>query len=272
MADKLEEVKHYWETHPLFSLEVSLDDPVGFFATVDKIKREDVEAFALPYWRFDAYGGKRVLDVGCGPGWVTVNYAANGAVVDAIDLTTRAVELTRLFLHQKQLTATVRQANAELLPFESNLFDLVVSCGVLHHTPNTTQAFRECFRVLKPGGVAKITLYRKGILHHPLVFPLTKLAMRKAGVRRPGADLAEGPADADAFIRQYDGADNPIGVGRSDREWASLLEAAGFSVRRMERHFFPKRFVPHGDWMPRFVHAMLDRVFGTMVYFDLAKT
>jgi len=203
MADKLEAVKHYWETHPLFSLEISLEDPAGFFATVDRIKREDVEAFALPYWGFDAYRGQRVLDVGCGPGWVTVNYAAHGAVVDAIDLTARAVELTRLFLDQKGLTATVQQANAESLPFESDSFDLVVSCGVLHHTPNTTRAFRECVRVLKPGGLAKITLYRKGILHHPLVFPLTKLAMRMAGVGRPGADLAGAPHDADAFIRQY---------------------------------------------------------------------
>jgi SAM-dependent methyltransferase len=271
MTDKLEAVKQYWETHPLFSLEISLEDPAGFFATVDRIKREDVEAFALPYWGFDAYRGQRVLDVGCGPGWVTVNYAAHGAVVDAIDLTARAVALTRLFLDQKGLTAAVQQANAESLPFESDSFDLVVSCGVLHHTPNTTQAFRECVRVLKPGGLAKITLYRKGILHHPLVFPLTKLAMKMAGVGRPGADLAGAPRDADAFIRQYDGADNPIGIGRSDREWASLLEVAGFSVRRIERHFFPKRFVPHSAWMPRFVHAVLDRWFGTMVYFDLLK-
>jgi ubiquinone/menaquinone biosynthesis C-methylase UbiE len=52
-------------------------------------------------------------------------------------------------------------ADAEDLPFFDNSFDLVYSWGVLHHSPNTPQTIREVFRVLRPGGVARIMIYHK---------------------------------------------------------------------------------------------------------------
>jgi SAM-dependent methyltransferase len=53
-------------------------------------------------------------------------------------------------------------ASAEALQFPDNAFDLVYSWGVLQHvTPNTQQAVDEVFRVLKPGGEAKVMIYHK---------------------------------------------------------------------------------------------------------------
>jgi SAM-dependent methyltransferase len=71
---------------------------------------------------------------------------------------------------------------------ERDSFDLVVSSGVLHHTPDTMRAFRESFRVLKPEGRARIALYRKAVLHHSLAFPVTRFAMRMVSLKHPGAD------------------------------------------------------------------------------------
>jgi len=50
------------------------------------------------------------------------------------------------------------------LPFPENSFDVVYSYGVMHHSPNTQQCVREAFRVLKPGGQARIMIYQ-----HPSV-------------------------------------------------------------------------------------------------------
>jgi 2-polyprenyl-3-methyl-5-hydroxy-6-metoxy-1,4-benzoquinol methylase len=267
----VDDVRRYWNEHPLFSYEIARPGSPQYFAELDYIKKEDVERFSQGYWEFANYRNRSVLDVGCGPGWLTVQYARAGARVTAVDLTPRAVELTRMFLEQQVLTATVQEGNAEQLPFSDNAFDLVVSSGVLHHTPDVQRAVKECWRVLQPGGTAKLTFYYRGILHSRLVFPFTRLAMRAAGVKHPGADLARNAMDVDTFIRQYDGSENPVGVGYTIAAWAGILRDAGFKVLGYERHFFPRRFIPLQGIVPRPVHHLLDRMLGTMVYFRLEK-
>ena len=267
----LDRVREYWQEHPLFSYEVSQPGSPEFFDQIDDLKRNDIERFTASYWSFEQFHGKNVLDVGCGPGWLTVKYAEAGANVWGVDLTPRAVELARRFLALRGLSAVVEEANAEHLPFDDGTFDLVVSSGVIHHTADIPAAFRECQRVLKPGGLAKVTLYCKGILHHPIVFPLTRLAMRLSQVKHPGSDLARNSNGVDDFIRRYDGERNPVGVGHTVAGWRNFLVAAGFNIRGHEIHFFPRRFVPYGRMIPRPAHLLLDRVLGTMVYFDLEK-
>jgi SAM-dependent methyltransferase len=267
----IEDVRSYWETNPLYSHEVAEPGAPAFFKRFDEIKRSDVERYALHYWNFGSFADRSVLDVGCGPGWLTVQYARAGANAFAIDLTHKAVELTRRHLEHYALAADVRQGSAESIPFPDNTFDLVFSSGVLHHTPDTLRSFRECFRVLKPGGIAKITLYRLGVLHSPAVFPLTRLAMRLLAMKHPGADMARNARTVQDFVRAYDGDDNPIGIAKTDRDWARDLASVGFRVTGKEVHFFPRRFIPLGRFMPDAVHRVLDRTVGTMVYFDLAK-
>lgn len=270
-SPSIDDVRSYWEGNPLFSFELADPGSPGFFAEFDRIKREDVERFALDYWAFYQYRDRSVLDIGCGPGWLTVQYAKAGAKATGVDLTDAAVALTKDHLAHYGLEAEVRQANAEALPFEDNSFDLVCSSGVLHHTPDTQQSFREAYRVLKPGGAAKITLYRLGVLHGPVIFPLTRGAMRLLGVKHPGADMGREADTVEDFVRQYDGKDNPVGIAKRDRDWANDLREVGFKVDGYEVHFFPKRFVPLGRLVPKFGHHILDRGFGTMVYFHLTK-
>lgn len=130
---------------------------------------------------------------------------------------------------------------------------------------------RESYRVTRVGGSGLITLYRFGILHHRMVFPLVRAVMRLTGTRHPGADLASTSQSVEEFVRQYDGANNPVGIAKSEIDWERYLTAAGWTVISRERHYFPSRMVPLLARAPRWVRKVLDRHLATMVYFTLRR-
>jgi len=265
------EVKTFWETHPLLDFEIRTESDSYNWAKLDDIKKNDVEKFSKTFWRFDKVRNLAVLDIGCGPGWLTVQYARNKANVFAIDLTEAAVRITRKALEENSLLARVQVADAEQLPFDSESFDLVVASGSIHHTPNYEAAFRESFRVTREGGFGLITLYRRGVLHKPIVFPFVKFLMRLTRTRHPGADLAVSSRTVDDFVRQYDGAGNPFGIAKSERAWRADLIKAGWKIVAVERHFFPIRMSRLLRHSPGFVHRILDTKFATMVYFTVQR-
>src|SRR5262245_78836 len=111
-APDVKAVQSYWESHPLLSYEFDEPGSPTFFDELDRVKREDIERFAMKYWDFPTWHGKSVLDIGCGPGWVTVQYAAAGAKVSSVDLTNAAVDLCKKHLAYRGFVADVRQGNA----------------------------------------------------------------------------------------------------------------------------------------------------------------
>ena len=108
--------------------------------------------------------GKHVLDVGCGQGTLLNELPPRGAAVCGVDMS--RTSLLRAYhgacaLGQNEQVC-VCQADAESLPFTDASFDAVISIGVLHHTPRTRVAIHEVWRVLRPGGLALVMLYRTG--------------------------------------------------------------------------------------------------------------
>jgi len=107
--------------------------------------------------------GKTVLEIGSGAGAHSALFRWHGAHVISTDLTLSRVAATtqKLQMVNGRGGFCCLQADAERLPFADNLFDVVYSNGVLHHTPDTEGCIQEVHRVLKPGGVAVIMLYAK---------------------------------------------------------------------------------------------------------------
>jgi SAM-dependent methyltransferase len=106
----------------------------------------------------DALGdlrGKRVLEYGCGEGWITRDLARRGATVCAFDISPQAAENTRRVLTDAQLLeqCTVGVMPAERLAYEDESFDLAVGFAIIHHL-DLVPALKELHRVLKPGGAA----------------------------------------------------------------------------------------------------------------------
>jgi len=124
-------------------------------------ERYRLEPFILDFARFEQWTGKRVLEIGVGLGADHQRFVEAGARTTGIDLTPRAIELTEKRLAAFGLRSELRLGDAENLDFPRGEFDFVWSWGVLHHSPDTEKAISELFRVLKPGGVARVMIYSK---------------------------------------------------------------------------------------------------------------
>ena len=134
-------------------------DKAGYL--VQAKERYRLEPFIIPFADFDAAKDKKVLEIGVGLGAEHQMFAQAGADLYGIDLTERAIEHTRRRLSLFGLDSRLKVGDAEKLDFSDESFDVVYSWGVLHHSPDTPKAIDEAYRVLRPGGVAKIMTYHK---------------------------------------------------------------------------------------------------------------
>jgi SAM-dependent methyltransferase len=99
--------------------------------------------------------GCSVLDVACGPGFVTAAVAARGAVATGIDFSESMLRLART-LHP---TIDFQEADAEALPNSDGSLDVVVSNFGIHHVPRPIKALQQAHRVLRPGGAIAFTVW-----------------------------------------------------------------------------------------------------------------
>ncbi|MDA8999498.1 class I SAM-dependent methyltransferase, partial [Gammaproteobacteria bacterium] len=118
------------------------------------------EPYIKSFAQFERFKGLDVLEIGVGFGSDHSQIAEQTPKsLTGIDLTERAIENTKTRFKTLGLNSLLQTDNAEALSFKSNSFDAVYSWGVLHHSPNTEKCFEELFRVLRPGGFAKIMVY-----------------------------------------------------------------------------------------------------------------
>lgn len=155
------DVRDYWNRH-IHDLDISTQAPgtPGFFADLDQYHFEKLHHL-LRLIDFDAYRGKRVLDVGCGAGTDLMRFAKGEAIVTGVDISSSAIDLARANFAQQGLGADLREADGEQLPFPDDTFDLVFAHGVVQYTPNGRALVEECHRVLKPGGEAVFQAYNR---------------------------------------------------------------------------------------------------------------
>ena len=160
---KIENVKAFWEQNPVAAEGISQElGTAGYFRAFDALREADA---CEPYAVSEAIHGYstakdlKVLDIGCGNGYVLYQYARHGAHVTGVDLTKTAVELSRKRFALTGLLGQFVEVDGNKLPFPDGDFDIVCSMGVLHHISDPRPMVDEIFRVLKPGGRLIVMLY-----------------------------------------------------------------------------------------------------------------
>jgi SAM-dependent methyltransferase len=123
--------------------------------------------------------GARVLEVGCGPGHLSIRMARQlGLEVTGLDLDPDMIEIAREnaddMADESQRRPTFLQGDVAALPFPDGSFDLVVSTMSMHHWADPRAGLAEIGRVLRPGGRALMWDLRPGLvpLHRHVPDPL----------------------------------------------------------------------------------------------------
>ena len=212
-------VKRYWNER-IHDLEMTKHPPGSseFFADLDEY-RFDKLRYLPRLVDFQGYPKKKVLEVGCGIGIDLVRFAKGGAYVTGIDLSQTALEMAAKNAAISSVPMQLHLANGEALPFDDASFDLVYGHGVAQYTAEPRRMFEECYRVLKPNGVAIFMVYNR-------------ISWLNALSKLMGVELEHGDAPV---LRKY-----------SISELQELLNC--FSNVSIVPERFPVRSRLHGGW------------------------
>lgn len=260
----IELVEEYWDRRPC-NIRHSPSE-VGTRQYFDEVEARKyfVEPHIPRFAEFERWREKRVLEIGCGIGTDTINFARHGAWVTAVELSERSLEIARRRAEVYGLGNRIRfyQANAEkmtqVVPVEP--YDLIYSFGVIHHTPDPEQVVDQIRHYVRPGSTIKLMVYNRyswKVLWMVLKFGKGQFWRLPEVVARH-SEAQEGCPVTFAFIK---------------REMRQLLARYAFKVTEMwVDHIFPYRisdYVEHRykkvwyfRWMPQSLFRWMERHWG----------
>ncbi|MGA9040165.1 MAG: class I SAM-dependent methyltransferase [Terriglobales bacterium] len=183
-----DEVREFWNSDPCGTR--YLETPEGFDSHARA--RYALEPYIPEFAEFASSRGLKVLEVGVGMGADYLEWLKAGAQATGVDLSSASLDRARRRCELAGFKPDLRVADAESLPFPDNTFDVVYSYGVMHHSPDTSQCFREARRVLKPGGQARIMVYHHSSLTGVMLW-LRYGFLRGKSVRQTVYDHLESP-------------------------------------------------------------------------------
>lgn len=116
----------------------------------DDVSAEQVERIARRYyWAADYCKGKDVLEAGCGAGQGLGLLSRTAHSLTAGDYSQPVLDIAERHYGRR---LNLRQFDAQAMPFAAASFDVVILFEALYYVPVATAFFRECQRVLRPGG------------------------------------------------------------------------------------------------------------------------
>ena len=131
---------------------------------------------------------KVICDIGCGCGRNLLFASEYASKLIGIDLSEESLSFAKKFVKSENMELKLGD-NLDI-PLESNFSDLVISDGVCHHTGDTIGAFKECVRVLKPGGLLYLAVYKK-YRYYPFLYKYIGFFLRVLNKNKVGNFIME---------------------------------------------------------------------------------
>jgi len=258
------DVQRYWDARPC-NIRHSAK-PVGSKEYFDEVEARKyfVEPHIPAFAEFERWRGKRVLEVGCGIGTDSINFARGGAQLTAVELSSESLRIAAERAEVMGVADHIEfvQANAEELTetLGRESYDLVYSFGVVHHTPHPERALAEMRALTAPGGTLKLMVYHRRSWK---VFSIVAVQGRGRFW------------NTDELVAEHSEAETgcPVTFSYRGREARELVEKSGFLVQDVHvDHVFPYRVrdyveyryvkEPYFRWMPERLFRAFERRFG----------
>jgi len=263
-------VRDYWNNRPCNIRHSNAS--VGTKEYFDQVEaRKYFVEYHIPgFAEFARWSGKRVLEIGCGIGTDTINFARAGAQVTTVDLSEKSMELARkraaIFGLQDRIRFCL--GNAEQLSgfVAVEPYDLIYSFGVIHHTSNPGAVLEQLRQYARPGTTIKIMVY------HRRSYKVARILMTEGkGKFWRLSELVAQNSEAQTGC--------PVTYTYTRRAGRELLERHGFRVTGIHvDHIFPYRIPDYVKyqyvkewyfrWMPQTMFRALERRFGWHLLLD----
>jgi len=136
----IQKVKDYWNARPCNIRHSTAEIETEEYFNQVEARKYFVEPHIPMFAEFEKWRGRKVLEIGCGIGTDTMNFARSGADVTAVDISLESVRIAKKRAEVFGLSDRIEfyEANAENLSdfIPARKYDLVYSFGVIHHSPN----------------------------------------------------------------------------------------------------------------------------------------
>lgn len=231
MPNEIKKVKEYWNKRPCnIRHSQKIVGTKEYFDEVET-RRYFVEPHIPKFTQFEKWNGKKVLEIGCGIGTDTINFARYGANVTAIELSEKSLEIARKRSEVLGFQNNIQfyQGNAEqlsdFLPREQ--YDLIYSFGVIHHSPHPDRIINQIRQYVHDNTIIKLMVYNR--YSWKVLWILSNYGKGKFWKMKE-------------LIAQYSEAQegSPITYTYTKNEFKKLLEINGFTINNMSiYHIFP---------------------------------
>jgi 2-polyprenyl-3-methyl-5-hydroxy-6-metoxy-1,4-benzoquinol methylase len=260
----VEEVREYWDRRPC-NIRHS-PRPVGSKEYFDEVEARKyfVEPHIPGFAEFERWRGRKVLEIGCGIGTDTINFARHGAEVTVAELSDESLKVARQRAEVFGLAGRIafHNGNAEELtsfvPVEPH--DLIYSFGVIHHSPHPERILEQARSYARPGSTLKVMVYNR--LSWKVLWMVLKYG--KGDFRK-----------ARTLIAEYSEAQfgSPVTYAYTKRELREMLARHGFQTTGVfVDHIFPWRIRDYVEyryvkvwylrWIPQRLFRRLERALG----------
>ena len=166
--------------------------------------------------------GMKFLEIGCAPGkMLSWTAAVLGAGVSGLDYSEPGVLLARRLFRELGLSADIRNEDVFSTTFAEGSFDVVYSAGVIEHFEDPSRIVRIHTELLKPGGLAVITVPNLAGFYGRLASQET-LAIHNLDIMTPQALRWLAPSDLSESVESFHHGRFTLAMGVIDGRWGRL--------------------------------------------------